>query len=181
MDLGGAECRAAVHEGDTDVDFGSLAIGVSGGDAFSEGFQEAHLRFDPTSGVIARPALPEGPAIVSGGAQGFVADACRRVVFLPQSTVLADLNDRDRVAREDRAVAPARVIGTIGGHGADLFVLGDLVQQILILTENILPNTMKPLLLFVSGCAALPEGKRTFFFTPGVQDPLEVVRPSRGH
>ena len=130
MDLGGAEGREAVHEGDADVDFGSLAVGVSGADALSEGFQAAHLRFDPTSGVIARPALPEGPAIVSGGAQSFVADACRRTVFLPQSSILADRNDRDRVAREDRAVAPARVTGTIGGHGADLFVFGNLVQQI---------------------------------------------------
>ena len=130
MDLGGAEGREAVHECDTDLDFGSLAVGVSDGDALSEGFQAAHFCIDPTSGVIARPPLPEGPAVVSGGAQGFIADACRRTVFLPQSTILADRNDRDRVAREDRAVAPARVIGTIGGHGADFSVFGDLVQQI---------------------------------------------------
>ena len=64
MDLGGDEGREAVHEGNADVDFVGLAVGVSGVDAFSEGFQAAHLRFDPTSGVIARPALPEGPAIV---------------------------------------------------------------------------------------------------------------------
>jgi len=38
LDLGGAESGEAVHEDDTDVDCGSLAVGVSGGDALSEGF-----------------------------------------------------------------------------------------------------------------------------------------------
>lgn len=32
--------------------------------------------------------------------------------------------------RKYRAVAPARVIVTIGSHGADQFVFGNLVQQI---------------------------------------------------
>ena len=35
-DLGGAEGVEAVHEGDADMDFGGLAVGVSGGDAFAE-------------------------------------------------------------------------------------------------------------------------------------------------
>lgn len=34
-DLGGAECVDAVHEGDTDVDFCGLAVGVAGDDAFA--------------------------------------------------------------------------------------------------------------------------------------------------
>ncbi|SFQ69723.1 hypothetical protein SAMN05421853_12511 [Roseivivax halotolerans] len=56
-----------VHEGDADVDFGCLVVWVSRGDALAEGFQAAHFRFDPTSSVIAYPAFPESPAIVSGG------------------------------------------------------------------------------------------------------------------
>ena len=38
-DLGGAEGREAVHQGDADVDFGGLAVGISCADAFSEGLE----------------------------------------------------------------------------------------------------------------------------------------------
>jgi hypothetical protein len=38
LDLGGTEGREAVHERDADVEFGSLAAGVSDRDALSEGF-----------------------------------------------------------------------------------------------------------------------------------------------
>ena len=112
------------------MDFGGLAVGVSRGDALAEGFQAAHLRFDPTSGVIARPAFPEGPAIVSGGAQGFVPVARRRAVLLPQTSVSADRNDRDSITPDDGLVAAARVIGAIGGDGADLLAYRDLAQHV---------------------------------------------------
>ena len=36
-DLGGAQDVEAVHEGDADVDFGGLAVGISCDDALSEG------------------------------------------------------------------------------------------------------------------------------------------------
>ena len=36
-DLGGAEGGEAVHEGDADVDFGGLTVGVSRGDALAKG------------------------------------------------------------------------------------------------------------------------------------------------
>jgi hypothetical protein len=66
-DFGGAECVEAVDEGNADLDFGGLAVGVSCGDAFTEGLEAAPLCLDPTSGVISRPALPERPAIVASG------------------------------------------------------------------------------------------------------------------
>ncbi len=80
------------------MDFIGLAIGVSRGDSLAEGIQAAHLRFDPTSSMIARSALPENPAIVSGGAQGLVSGACRRAILFPRAPVLSDPDDRDCVA-----------------------------------------------------------------------------------
>lgn len=79
--------------------------------------------------MVSRPALPECPAIVPGGAQGFVSGDCGGAVRFPRSTVLADRNDRGGLAVDDGGVAAAGVIDTIGGHGADVFVLGDLVEQ----------------------------------------------------
>ena len=51
-DLGGAEGREVVHECDADLDFGSLAVGVSRGDTFPERLEAAHLCLDPASDVI---------------------------------------------------------------------------------------------------------------------------------
>lgn len=73
-DLGFAECVEAVDEGDADVDFGGLAVRVSCGEALAECLQAAHLCLDPAPGVVSCPALPEGPTVVSGGAQGFISD-----------------------------------------------------------------------------------------------------------
>lgn len=41
----------------------------------------------------------------------------------------ADRDDRRGLTVDDGGVAAARVIRAIGGHGADLFALGDLVEQ----------------------------------------------------
>ena len=71
----------------------------------------------------------EGPAVASGGAQGFVADACGRAVFLPQTSVLADRNDRDSITPDDGLVAAVRVIGAVGRHRADRLVCRDLSEQ----------------------------------------------------
>ena len=57
--------------------------------------------------MVARPALPERPSVVTRGAQGFVSDSGRRAVVPPGSAVLADRNDRDGVAFEDSGVAAA--------------------------------------------------------------------------
>jgi len=76
-------------------------------DAFAECLEAAHLRLDPASNVIAGPALPEGPAIMPGGAQGFVSGPCCRAVFLPGPTVLADRDDRDGLAFDDGRLAAA--------------------------------------------------------------------------
>ena len=37
-DLSGAEGVEPVYEGNADLDFGGLAVGISGSDAFTEGF-----------------------------------------------------------------------------------------------------------------------------------------------
>lgn len=111
------------------MDFGGLGFRVSCCDAFTEGLQAPHFRLDAAADMVSRPALPECPAIVPGGAQGFVSGVCGGAVRFPGSTVLADRNDRGGLAVDDGGVAAAGVIGTIGGHGADVFVLGDLVEQ----------------------------------------------------
>ena len=80
-DLGGAECVEAVHEGDTDVDFGGLAVGVACGDTLTEGLQAAHPRLDPAAGMVSSPVLPEGPAVISRRAQGLVSGAGRWAVM----------------------------------------------------------------------------------------------------
>ena len=59
---------------DADVYFGSLAVEVSCGDAFTKGFQAAHLRLDPAAGVVSSPSFPERAAVVTGGTQRLVAD-----------------------------------------------------------------------------------------------------------
>ena len=74
-DLGGAEGVEAVHEGDTDVDFGGLAVWISCGDALTEGLEASHLCLGAAAGVVSGPPLPERSAVVTRGAQGFVA--CR--------------------------------------------------------------------------------------------------------
>lgn len=129
-DLGGAEGVEAVHERDADVDFGGLAVGVAGGDAFAEGLEAAHLRFDAATGMVSRPSLPEGSAIVLGGSQSFVSINSGWAVFLPRPTILADRDDQDRIACYDCCMTTPCVVGTIGRHRADVFVHRDLLQQV---------------------------------------------------
>jgi hypothetical protein len=106
-DFGGAECVEAIDEGNPDLDFGVLAVGVSCGDALTEGLEAAHplpgnglpanherVRLDPASDVVSGPPLPERPAIVASGAQGLVSRNCSRAIFLPRPSVLADWYDR---------------------------------------------------------------------------------------
>ena len=64
------------------MSFGGLTVGVSCGDALTEGLEASQLCFDPTSRVVAGPTLPECPAIVARRAQGFVPDpGCRPLSF----------------------------------------------------------------------------------------------------
>src|SRR6056297_3209772 len=110
-DLGRAEGRETVHQCDTDLDFGGLAVWISCADAFSEGLQAPHLCFDPASDMVSGPAFPECSAVVSGGAQGFVAGARRRTVLFPWSAVLADRDDRSGMTVDDGGMAAAGAIG----------------------------------------------------------------------
>ena len=102
-DPGCAERVDAVHQGDADMDFGGLAVGVPCSDALAEGLEAAH----PGSSAAARlGSLPSW------------------------STVLADRDDRRATACDDGTVAAPRVVSAICGHGADVFVFGGLIQQI---------------------------------------------------
>jgi len=122
-DPGRSRGREAVHQCDADLDFGGLAVGVSRGNALAEGFETSQLGLDPASDMVSRPALPECPAVVPGGAQGFVAGARCRTIFLPRTPVLADRDDRAGLAVDDGGMTAAGVMGTVSGHRADLFAL----------------------------------------------------------
>ena len=104
-----------------------MAVRASCRHAFSEGFQAAHLCFDPAAGVVSVPALPKSPAVVSGGAQCLVSGDCGRAAFSPRPPVLADGDDRGGLPVDDGGVASARVIGAVRLHCADLSAFGDLV------------------------------------------------------
>lgn len=71
--FGSAERVEAVDDGEANLDFCGLAVGLSGGVALTGGFEAPHLCLDPVSSMVSGPALPERLAI------GRVA---RRVSFL---------------------------------------------------------------------------------------------------
>ena len=112
-DLGGAEGIEAVHQCDADLDSGGLPIRVSRGDASPKGLEAAHLRLDPTSGVVSGPAFPERPAVVPGGAQGFVSGDRGLAVLFPRPPVLSDRDYRSGLQVDDGGMAAAGVIGAI--------------------------------------------------------------------
>ena len=121
-----------------------MAVGVSCSDALAEGLETSHpiagktvprtvfwpgSYLDPTSGMVPGPALPERPAVTPGGGQGRISGDRGRAILFPTPPVLADRDDRGGLTVDDRGVAAAGVIRTIGGHAADLLILGDLVEQ----------------------------------------------------
>jgi hypothetical protein len=106
------------------------AVWVSRGVAVAEGLEAAHFRFDPASDIVPGPSLPEYSSVVPGGAQGFVSGASCRTVLFPWPPILADGDDRSGLAVDDCRTATAGVMRPVGGHGADLFVFGNLVQQL---------------------------------------------------
>ena len=103
---------------------------ANGGDARAEGLQTPHLRFDPAADMVSGPSLPERPAMVPGGTQGFVFGHCGRAILYPRASVPADRYDRNGLTVDDCGVAAAGVMGTVGGHRSDVRALGDLVQQV---------------------------------------------------
>lgn len=139
-DLGGAEYIEAIDEGDADLDFSGLVIGVSCGDAFTNDFEAAHplvgsaLRSNVTrgfaSGVLSGPALPECPAVVPDSTQSFVSGDCSLAVRFPRAPVLADRHDRIGLALNNGGIATARVIGTASSHRLDFLAAGDLFEQV---------------------------------------------------
>jgi hypothetical protein len=93
------------------VDFGGLAVWVPCSDALAEGLEATHLVFSAAAGVVTRPALPECPAVVPGGTQGFISGDCGGAVRFPGATVLADRNDRGGLAVDDGSVTAAGIQG----------------------------------------------------------------------
>ena len=106
-----------------------MAVGVSRSNAFPERLEAWHLRFDPAPVMISGTAFPEGPAIVPGGAQGFVSDNHGRAVLFPRSPIPAYRSDRGGLPVDDRHMAAAGLMGTVGRHRADFFAHEDLVEQ----------------------------------------------------
>ncbi len=89
------------------MDFGSLAVEVSGGDALAEELQALHLGLGAGPDMVSGPPLPERPAILTCGAQGFVARPGNWAVVFPWPTVLADRDDRSATVCDDGAMAAA--------------------------------------------------------------------------
>lgn len=119
----------AFDESDADLDFGNLAVRVPCSDALAEVFETPHLCLDPPAGVVSGPALPEFPAVVTGGAQGFVSGDRGGAILFSRPSILADRNDRGGIAVVDRRMAAARVVSAIGRRCADLFAFVDLVEK----------------------------------------------------
>lgn len=92
-------------------------------------FETPHLGLDPASGMVSSRALPECPAIVPVGAQGFVSGDRGWAVLFPRQPILTNWDDRSALLVDDGRVAAAGVVGAIGGYSADLFSFRDLVQQ----------------------------------------------------
>ena len=130
LDLGPTEGREAVHDCDAGLDFGNLAVGVSGHDPLTEELQAVHLGLDPTSDMVAGPLLPECPAEVSRRPQDLVARQCCGAVFFPGAAVPADGYDGIGAARDDGSVSSPRVVCAVRGDGGNLFILRNLRQQV---------------------------------------------------
>ncbi len=105
-------------------------VRVSGADALAECLEVPHLRLDPASDMGYGPALSERPTVVPGGAQGYVPGDCRRRIFFQWPAVLAHRDDRNGMTVDNGGMAAAGVIGAGSSDRADVFAVGDLVQQV---------------------------------------------------
>jgi hypothetical protein len=74
--VGGAKRVEAVDEGDADVGFGGLAVGVSGADAVTQGCEASHLGLRSAPGVVAVPPLPSGATFFANVTEARVAGDC---------------------------------------------------------------------------------------------------------
>lgn len=95
----------------------------------AEGLKTAHSCLDPASGVIAGPLLLVRPIEAPGRPKDVVAGAGGGAVLLPQASVPADRYDEGAATIQDCGMAPPGVEGAVAGHGADLFIGQDLIQQ----------------------------------------------------
>ena len=93
FDLGPAEGREVVHDGDADLDFSGLAIGISSHDPLTQELYAVHHCLDSTSDVVAGPCLPERSAQAPGCPQDLVSRGSSRTVFFPGAAITADRYD----------------------------------------------------------------------------------------
>ena len=69
----GSECREPIENGDTDVNFGDLAVKVSCHKKLAEQFNAMHFRLDTTSPMITAPSSPDGTSEMATSPQGVIA------------------------------------------------------------------------------------------------------------
>jgi hypothetical protein len=79
---------------------------ANGGDALAEGLEAAHLCLGAAACVVSGPPLPECPAMLACGAEGFNARLGGWAILLPWSAVFR-IGMIAAAAREDGAVAAA--------------------------------------------------------------------------
>ena len=101
------------------MDFVGPVVGVSGGDALSEGFQASHPGLCPASGIAAAPPLSSCAALLANVAQDRVACGRGRAVLAPALPVLADRDDGSRVV-----VGNGNLTGTLTGRHSRIAVSG---------------------------------------------------------
>lgn len=89
-----------------------------------------HLRLDAAPAVVSAPSSPEHPAKVFGRTQGVVSRHGSGGDALLGLRVLAGRDDGVGYTLGDRIMALAGVVGTVGGHRADLFAKRYLAEQI---------------------------------------------------
>lgn len=82
--------------------------------------------FETTSSVIARPFLPNRPPQAPRRPEYLVSRYRGGAVGFPGASIATDRDDWFCSILKDRRMAVARVIGTVGGDGFDLFDRRDL-------------------------------------------------------
>lgn len=69
----GSEDREPIENGDTDVNFGDLAVKVSCHKKLAEQFNTMHFRLDTTSPMITSPSSPDGTSEILTTPRGVIA------------------------------------------------------------------------------------------------------------
>ena len=111
------------------MEFGDLTVEVAGGEPLTEQLHAVHLGLDAAASVVAGPPAPERPAEPLDRAQSFVAARCPGAIPLPRLGVAPGRDNGFCPTVRDGVPAGAAVVGSIGCHGRDRLIRGDLRQQ----------------------------------------------------